>query len=269
MKNIFDFDNYKKYVRFRIQQQPGKGRGVRSQLASAIQCQVSYLSRVLNDKTDLSIEQAHAVNQFFMHTPEEGHFFNLLVQKHRAGTESLRQYFDVQIQEILEKRLVLKERLRIKSTLSREDQATYYSAWYFAAIHMLISIPAFQTKEALSEATKLPLLQIHQVLDFLISIGLAQLKPNGRYDLGRTQLHLEKDSPLISKHHTNWRIQALQSLDRSEAGDTHYSVLIGVSKKDHQRIRELSVAFISELMEIVNASEQEVISCFNLDLFKI
>ncbi len=269
MSSLFDFKDYKQYLKYRIMQQPARGRGFRSKLAEAAKCQVSYVSRVLTENADFSLEQSDAINDLLGHTSEEKDFFLILVQFNRAGTISLKNHFQKHMDEILKKRLVLKERLQIKDTLSREDQATYYSAWYYAAAHILISIPAYQTQKALSHALDLPADKTAEVLAFLESIGLAQRKSDGGFIIGNGRIHLERDSPLISKHHANWRIQAIRAIDRSSPEDLHYSVLVGISDEDAKKIQAMAVEFIKEVMSIVHDSKQQGAHCFTMDLFRV
>ena len=76
--------------------------------------------------------------------------FLLLVQHARAGTHSLRAHFKRAISTAQEERLNLQKRVGVKQTLSKEDQATYYSLWYYAAVHVMTGIPSLQTKAAIT-----------------------------------------------------------------------------------------------------------------------
>lgn len=268
-KPIFDYLSYRNYLKDWIQAHPGNGRGLKSGIAEAIHCQVSYVSRVLQGAAEFSLEQADALNAFVGHSRPESEFFLLLVQYERAGSVSLENHFKRQIDEILQKRLLLKERLQIKDSLSLEAQATYYSSWYYAAIHMLISIEKFQAKQVLAETLDISLAKVSEVLEFLTSLGLATLNKNGHYELGLGRIHLGSDSPLVSKHHCNWRLQAVRSLENPQEKNLHYSVLTGISDEDAVIIRELLVRSVSEIMEIVHASKQQGVHALNLDFFRL
>jgi len=45
-----------------------------------------------------------------------------------------------------------------------------------------------------------------------LGTGLAEEK-EGRFKIGNSRIHLPSNSPLISKHHTNWRVKAIQTLE--------------------------------------------------------
>jgi uncharacterized protein (TIGR02147 family) len=171
-KELFDYKDYKSYLEAYIRSQPKGGRGVRIALANFISSPVSHVSQVLNGNSQLTLEQGEAVNSFIGHTDEESHYFLLLIQLSRAGTSSLKRRFESQIQLILEKRLVLKDRLGVKQMLSKEDQVEFYSSWFYGAVHVMLTIPEFQTKESISRYLGLSLKKTNEILEFLAVLTL-------------------------------------------------------------------------------------------------
>jgi uncharacterized protein (TIGR02147 family) len=270
MKNsVFEYDSFKRYLRDYIRAQVGHGRGFKSKMAKALNCHMTYVSQVLNKDANFSLEQADELNSFLGHTKDESHYFLLLVQLERAGTTSLKNKFKEQIATIHEKRLVLKDRVDIKRVLSPLDQTQYYSAWYYAAIHILVTIPEFQTKENMAKHLHLSLEKVSMILEFLVSIGLVAFE-NGRYKNGVNRIFLGSDSLMISKHHANWRMKAIESLDRDSANDIHFSTVVSFAHEDRNRIREFLVKSIEGAREIVRSSKHEQeLSCLNVDFFKI
>ena len=150
-KDIFDYRDYKVYLQAWIARAPGKGWGLQTQMAIKMGCQTGYVSQVLNGNANFSLEHAETLNQYIGHNEEEGRFFILLVEWARAGTVDLRKRFQNEIERILQQRLVLKDRVDIKKSLEPVDQATYYSAWYYAAIHVAVSVPELRTRESLMQ----------------------------------------------------------------------------------------------------------------------
>lgn len=268
-KDIFDYKDYKAYLRAVISSRPKGGRGVRLALSRAISCPVSHISQVLSGRSHLSMEQAEGINTFLGHTHEEANFFFLLLQLARAGSTQLRQRLELQIQKILEKRLVLRERLGIKAGLSLENQATFYSSWLYGTVHVMLSIKEFQTKDAISQYLGLSMQSVGEILDFLCATGLAK-QNGGRFDIGTERIHLGTDSPMISKFHTNWRIQAIRSLEKEFlAQDLHYSSAITVSEADAMRIKNLIVKTIEEIKATIRQTEPTGAYCFSTDFFKL
>jgi uncharacterized protein (TIGR02147 family) len=267
-KTIFDYKEYKAYLNDTIEKAPKKGHGMRSALAQAAGCQTAYISQVLNGSAHLSLEQAEGINRFLGHQRDEAQFFLLLIQYDRAGTPALKDRLRGQITELIERRLVLKNRLDVKKTLSREHQATYYSAWYYAAIHILLTIPEFRTVSAIAKRIGLPSKRVSEVLEFLISVGLAE-RAGDSYRVGATRIHLESDSPLIAKHHANWRMQAIQALDRGAEENLHYSSVVSVSKDDLLKIKSMLVQSIESAKAVIKDSKEETLCGFSLDFFNL
>lgn len=269
-KTIFDYGDYKSYLSEVIGSKPRRGRGVRIALARALGAPVSHVSQVLGGKSHLSLEQAEGVNAFLGHTDEEAEFFLLLIQLTRAGTPALRKRLEIQLGRLREKRLVLKDRLGIQAKLSADQQATFYSSWVYGAVHVMLSIEKFQTKEAVSRHLGISLKRINEVIEFLESVGLAVRDDQGKYGIGTTRIHLGSDSPLISKFHTNWRMKAIQSLEKEDAEkDLHYSSAITIAEADVLRIHAKLVDYIQEIKAIVRDSKEEGVHCFSLDFFRI
>jgi hypothetical protein len=267
-KDIFDFRDYKAYLKHWIAQKPGKGRGMQTQLAQIMGCQTGYVSQVLNTGANFSLEQAEAINPFLGHNNDEGHFLILLVEFARAGTPGLRNRFQHEIDKILNQRLVLKDRVDIKKSLEPVDQATYYSSWYYAAIHVAISVPTLRTRESLKNYFSLSDETVLQALEFLTSVGLVE-KKGDHYVQGVTRLFLGKDSPMIKRHHSNWRTRAMHSLDLALDKNLHFSTVVSLSKEDLLIIKEKLVKAIEETRGIIRESKEETVCCFAVDFFDL
>jgi uncharacterized protein (TIGR02147 family) len=269
---IFDFLDYKQYLLRKIESAPRKGRGMRSAFAAAANCQNAYMSRVLAAQAELSLEQADGLNILFGHSEPESHYFLLCVQLARAGTNRLRTHFRKQLEELRSKRTVLKERFQIKVMLSLEEQALYYSSWIYAASHMCASIPHLAQKEAMANYLGISVPRISEILDFLIQTGMLAIE-NGKYRLGTSRIHLGSDSPLVSKHHTNWRIQAIHSMDTKDRArvnaDLHYTSIVSIASHDQKQLKALFLKTIDEFNALVAPSVEQEVHCLALDFFKL
>ncbi len=253
--NIFEWQEYQPYVEHCL---GGTHRrtGKKLEAATALGCHSGYLSRVLKGAAHLSLEQAEAFNSFMGHTPQESHYFLLLVQKDRSGTQSLKAYFQNQIDVIKEQRRQLHLRLGEKRPLSGEHEAKYYSQWYYSAIHVLLAIEKFQSMESLRAYLKITKREVSEALDFLVEIGLA-IQANDKYRIGPSYLYLGKNSPNLPKHHTNWRICAVQSLGRKFTEDLHFSGALTLNRKDAEKYREILRTRLEHDMELFKSSANE------------
>lgn len=264
---IFDYQDYRQFL---VEALGGENKrtGQRGALAKHLGCQTAYLSQVLSGGSNISLEQAYRVNQFFNHDQQASEYFLWLVQKERAGSHELKQFFQKKMDEILSRRNEIMSRVARTKEVSEQDQAHYYSQWYIAAIHIAISIPTLQTVQALGQHLHLEESLVRETLEFLLQTGLAVFEKD-RYKIGPSHIHLEKDSNFIKNLHSNWRLQAMQSLTRRREQDLHYSVAYSLSRADAIKIRELILKMIEENMKVVRPSPEEVLYCNTIDFFEV
>jgi uncharacterized protein (TIGR02147 family) len=264
--NVFEFQDYKKYISAWIDSRPNGGRGEKSRIAKQARCHLAYISQVLTGPAHFNLEQADSLNELLEHGEDEAQFFILLVELGRAGTHSLQKHFEKQIQRILNQRLQLKNRFTDKKSLTPENQATYYSHWAYCAVHMAVLNPKLRTPGPIAKYFDLSISKTVEILDFLGSVGLVK-KDDGNFVPGDVRIHLEHDSPMISKHHTNWRIQAMRALERETQQELHYSGVISLSRSDLPKVREAMVRALEQVRGIVKNSQDETVYCYSLDLF--
>jgi hypothetical protein len=208
------------------------------------------------------------VNQFFSHEPVTAEYFLLLVQKDRAGTQELKSYFQNKMNEILGKRSEIASRIPKNRTVSESDQVYYYSYWYVGAIHVALSIRELQTPTALARHFHLEDGLVREALDFLVNTGLAKFE-NQKFSIGPSHIHLANDSKFIHQLHSNWRLQALQSLEKRREQDLHYSVAYTLSRADVEKIRQQILQLIEQNMGVVRPSVEEVLFCNTIDFFEL
>lgn len=266
--DIFEFGNYKSYIRSWIKAQPRGGRGIRSRLASRMKCHTAYITQVLNYDSHLSMEQAEDFNYFSGHNREQAEYFLLLVQLARAGSPLLKDRISLQIEDFRNRHLLLRNRVKVDPVLSQGDQQIYYSSWVYAAVHILVTIGGYNTRGRIGSRLNIPESRTRLVLDFLVAKGLL-VENAGIYSVGKTHIFLGSDSPYITQHHTNWRIKAIESLGRVESRDLHLSTVLSLSRSDVSRVKEMLIQSIQEVRKLARESKEEELHCFSLDFFEI
>ncbi len=267
LKSLYDFNDYKDYLTS-LWGGSSVRSGVKQKVAQFIGCQPAYVSQVLNKDSHFNLEQGQKISEFLNHSEDEMNFFLLLIQMNRAGTQSLKKFFEKQIREIRLKRKPVQAEFVGQRPLTHENKLEYYDSWLPLAIHVAVSVPQIQTKEALAKHFNLPVLTIQKTLDFLSSIGVVT-EARGKYQVGATSIHLEHDSPLIVRHHTNWRLQSLKSLDRFREDNFHYSGVYSLSEHDAIKIKDKLAQVIQGNLKIVAPSKEEVVYCSLIDFFQI
>jgi uncharacterized protein (TIGR02147 family) len=264
-KSVFDFRDYKKYLTHRFK---NGERGGQARAAQALRCHSGYISQVLHGKAHLSLEQGDEANRFFKHSKLASQYFITLLQIARAGTETLREHFEEQRVAIYDRQLVLKNRFQVHTPISIEDEGRIYSSWHFVAIHMAVLIPELQEIGAIAEYLGLSETRVKEVLETLTKIGFVRENGN-RFTIGETRAHLGVDSSSLPKHHTNWRLQALASLDRLRNTDLHYSSVVTLSQSEVPIIREILVRTIEEIRKTIVPAKDERLFAYCIDWFEV
>ncbi|MDC0980164.1 TIGR02147 family protein [Bdellovibrionales bacterium] len=269
MKSIFSFLSYKQYLYSYLSNQPKRGYGLRSIWAEKLGCNLAYLSRVLNKEAQLSVEQALELSELLKLGSEERDFFLLLVRKDRAGSFKLKSIIESEINEILSKRSLLRNRIEIKTKIDIEAQAKFYSSWLYSAIHMALTLEDINSKHEISEYFGISVNKSSEILDFLEEIGLISII-NEKVTTLENQMFLGSDSNLISMHHKNWRIKALEEMSEINRESIHYSTVFTFSKEDYPRIKEILIKAIEDARNVVGkTAKEDEITCLNLDFFKL
>lgn len=264
---VFNYTEYKAYLRAAFAT-TGELRGQRSILAATLGCQSAFISKVLNGTAHFSLEHAAQISVFLQHNNEERAYFLLLVQLGRSGSKLLSDHFRNEAEKLRAKRQIISERITHTQTLSQADQVMYYSSWHFVAIHVLVSVTKYSSRSAIAEYLRLPVSRVAECLYYLLKWGILS-ESNGKYKVENVRIHLGKDSVMLGKHHSNWRIQAINALDRKASEDLHYSSVISLAEVDVIKIKELLLSTIEKSDAIMKPSKEEAAFCMLVDFFRL
>lgn len=265
---IFDFQDYRKFVLSWIHSHPKRGRGQYQKIAKHLHVHSTLVSQIFKGDRELTLEQATLLTNYLGLNELETDYFLLLVLRERAGSVHLQLILDRQIEKMQSEAHQLIRRLSHTKRLNQEDQAIFYSAWFYSAVRLLTSIPHFQTREKIYDYFDLPSKLIDRVLDFLTSKSLC-LYRDGKYQLGPSVTHLESTAPFAPQHHMNWRHKAMERYHKLEDDELIYSAPLTLSEKDALEFRADLVKFIEVLGKRVRPSSPERLMCFNVDWFRI
>lgn len=267
--DIFQYTDYRKYVVEKIKRMPSRGRGEYLRIAQHLAMQTSGISQVFKGKRNLTLEQGAALAEYFALTELESEYFLNLINLERAGTKILRQMHERQLKKLRAQSEQLVHRLSHEKVLSESDRTMFYSDWFYIALQLATDIPGLNTADALAAHFALPRKTVTDVLGFLTRSGLCS-EDHGQFKMGTQRTHLEANSPLIARHHTNWRLKAIErctKLNREE--ELQLSSPMSLSHKDILKIRRMLLTAIESMLKTAAASPSEEVYCLNIDWIKI
>ena len=85
--------------------------------------------------------------------------------------------------------------------------------------------------------------------------------------MGTKSIHIDKDSPFVNQHHSNWRQQSMLGMDHRRERDLFFTCPMSLSEEAYEGVYELIPNFIQQVMDIVGPSPSERVACLNIDLF--
>jgi hypothetical protein len=138
----------------------------------------------------------------------------------------------------------------------------------YGAIHVALSLPGIDTVDALAELLMIPTEHCLRILSKLEDFQLV-IKKEGKYQLTESLIHLSKDSPNIVKHHTNWRLRAIQSIETRNPNNLHYSASVTLSKEDFKKVKSILSDSIKNSIDVIKDSKEEGIYSLGIDFYSL
>jgi uncharacterized protein (TIGR02147 family) len=268
MKNvsIFSFRDYRAFLLAAIKAQL-EPWGLIAKMAKSAQCQRPYLSKVLKGDAQLTPSQAYGLARFWrLNSAETDYFLNLL-EEERAGSLDYREYVQRKSSVLKKSQEDLARRVNRESSVIENSQMEYYSAWHWTAIHILVSIPEYQSVDSICRRLSLSPDLVLAVLKRLEQGGFVKNNKDRWQYLAR-ESHVPKTSPLVSFHHANWRQKALIDAQNPNSDGIHFTVVQSLSRSDCEQLKELLLGFIEKAAQVAGPSKEEELICLNCDFFK-
>lgn len=265
-KPLYSYNSYKSIMDDRLL--GSEKRGQLSRASEYLNCQRSYLSRVISDKEHLTPDQAYLICQFWKLTTSEREYFITLVDYERAGHPEFKSFLKAKIIEMKKKYESIQERTQRQSFVTDNLQLQYFSSWISCALQFLTMIPQLQTVQALSERLSLKPQIVSDYLSQLQKQDLVEFK-NNKWINKSNNFHLPKESPLVVLHHQNWRNRATLDAQNIQSDHIHFTGVYTVSITDYHRIKEMLLSFIADTNLLVGPSECEEGIALTCDLFRI
>lgn len=264
--SIYTFKTYRSYLKYRIKE-GDIGWGALTRLAKAAGCHRPYLSKVLAEDSHLTSSQLYSLARYWNLNEAHTEYLMRMLEIEKASHADYRDYLIQKNQELKRRQESLAQIVARNSNAPDAKDTLYYSSWIWSMIHVLTSIPQFQTAKAISERLSLPLMQVESVLSTLQSWGSVS-NEKGTWKFAANEHHISKHSPLSTFHHSNWRQLSMLSSQKQLPESLHFTVVQSVSHKDFERIREMILELIGNVSSIARPSPSEKVYAFNCDFFE-
>ncbi len=263
---VFDFTDYKHFLREFILGQPKKGRGQVKALGEYLGIDPSQVSQVLAGSKDFTEEQALLIANFVGLNSLESDYFLNLIKIERAGSKLLADYYRQKRDKLKVDSLDLSQRVNQDKILSDFEKSVFYSSYLYSAVRLASSIGDGQSITEISERFQISRQKVSEIINFLVSTHLCK-EENGKYQLGTQHTHVERGSPFLSRHHHNWRIKSLERTDSISDQELQFTGPVSLDQKSFDEIREFLVDVISRSLSKVKKSEPTDVACLLLDWF--
>lgn len=265
--NIFDYSNYLEYLKKWIDEQPGKGHGVKGKIAKELGVSSTLVSFIFSGKKVMTLEQASDFADFVGLTEKEANYFILLVEVERAGHHRLKNRLLERVKLEQKEGQRIRSRVKRDQNLSAEDYATYYSSWIHTGVRNLAGLKDFNNVDQIATRLNLSPVIVNQAIQFMLSLGLLKQGESG-LDVGSTYTYVDDDSPFVNKHRQNWRLKGLQVMDLKKRQNLFYTSPMSLSAQDAEKIRQNLLNVIVNAVETMRPSPSEVVRCLNIDWFE-
>jgi uncharacterized protein (TIGR02147 family) len=267
--DIYSYTDYKKYSIDRVKMMPKRGHGEFQRIATQLGMHSTSVSHVFKGSKDLSLEQASKLCLHWGLSELESDYLISLVELARAGTLDLRKIIELRLKKIRISATNLVHRVPKSQPLSESEKSKFYSNWYYSAIRLLCDIKDYQTVDTIAQRLNLPLGVVNESLKFLLSTGLC-IEEKGHYKMAFKRTFLESTSPLMARHHTNWRLKAIDHYDKWDYDtDLAFTSPMTLSINDKARVRKILHAAIEEILKFHLESPSEELQVLNIDWFKL
>jgi hypothetical protein len=144
----------------------------------------------------------------------------------------------------------------------------YYSSWIYSAVNILLMVSEYQSFSKLKSRLKVNDDELMSVLSKLVEWGFVKKNKSGIESLEKN-LHLDRMHPVSSIDHINWRIKAIEDIQKKKETSIHYSAIFSMSKKDFEELKKIITKDIKKHRDLIIPSKSEEVFVCNMDLFEL
>jgi uncharacterized protein (TIGR02147 family) len=264
---VFAFSDYKKFFNAWVDLQPKQGYGEYRRVAQALGLSTTMVSQVFKADKHLSMEMAADLCDYLGLNEDEADYLLLMVEFQKAGSFKLKSKLERQMKKSQEKSAKLESKIKKDIELSEQDKGVYYSSWLYQATRLLSDIEAYNDADEISQRLNVPKNQILKVIQFLVETNLCK-REKGKLKMGPAITHLAAGSPIVTRHHLNWRVRGYQQMTLPEEKNLFATIPMVLSESLADKIRQELPQFVQNILAEVAPSPSETVRCLNIDYFE-
>lgn len=243
-----------------------------ARLARATRIHPAYLSRSLKGNVQLSRDQLYAISQCLGFEKSELHHLLTLHDLQCASAMGLREDALERLTAIKKAAEGVSSKLKARKVSDEKLAESYYSDPKMSKVHMMLTIEKYRSKlSKLCRKLRITKDTLDDILSRLVEAGVIAIKGSS-VQVKLDNFHLPAHHPASRNNHINWRIEAINSINRSSNNINpdhyHFSANFTCTPSHLAVIRQKFLAFIADVKQSMppEATDQELYH-LTFDLF--
>tara|TARA_B110001454_G_scaffold158569_1_gene147885 strand:- start:21019 stop:21831 length:813 start_codon:yes stop_codon:yes gene_type:complete len=267
--SVFEISSYKDIIKYKV----GLLKKVNfkytfDSLAKAIDVHKPYLSRVLNQKGDLSSDQIYKCSRYLKFSDLEKQYFALVYEENISTLPDRKSMLTNEMDKIRRKALK-SDVLYPETPQDIERPENYFLDPYHALVHMHLLIPKYKNNTDLI-AAKLNLSKpkVNEYVEALHDMQIIN-KTGSEIKIMKEFVRLPDSSHLMTSFRNLSKLKALEKITQLPNEDyLSMHVFFVADNSGKQKIQKLFLDFLNEAKKIADKSKCEDVYQLNFDLLK-
>lgn len=272
MVNIFDYENYRDYLRDYFKEKKENNSSFSFQVfSSKAGFNRTFIHAVISGTKNLGKSSIGQISQAIGHKKKEQEYFENLVGYNQSERLNVKNRYFENL-----KALRNTDKGFSEARLIKQDQFDFYSQWYHAVIRSIINQVEFRNDyEWLAKAVRPQIKpsEARKSVELLLRLGLINKTQNGYYKVIDQTITTGKEtlSHAVLKFHEAMTIHGLSAL-RDLPKDKRFltGLTLGISRKTYDMLCEKIQTFVSEALEMAESDEDsDGVYHINFNLFPV
>jgi uncharacterized protein (TIGR02147 family) len=250
MVSVFDYTDYRKFLRDRFAESKGRDRSFTYRRLAALAGFKSpgFFTQVLQGTTNLSDDMIQKIARAFELQKREARYFGWMVRYNQSSAHEQKKYFFV--------RMAAFKRARVKTV--DPESYDFYDKWYYSAIRAIIHYHPFDGNDfktlARMVVPSITPAEARRAINVLERLGFIAKDPNGIFVLSEKHITtgLETESIVINNFVINTLDIAKDAFYRFPKDKRNFSSLtLSVSDEGYRKVVERCAEFRKAIIDII------------------